>query len=221
MISSPNGNSDTISVVDWGTIPYRTAWEQQRELHAAVLAGNTPSTLVLCEHPPVITVGRVGSEANVLLPVELLAAQGVEVVEVNRGGDVTLHNPGQLVAYPVFNLRTMKEDLHWFLRCLEQAVIDTLLPLGLTAERVPGLTGVWIEQTRKICAMGLHCSRWVTYHGLALNVCNDVSQFSWIVPCGITDKAVTSVALETNTNPDMTLLKELLSNQIVKNVQKR
>ena len=130
------------------------------------------------------------------------------MIDINRGGDVTMHNEGQLVGYPIFDLRDFKQDLHWFLRQIEQAIINTVSKFGMESDRVDGLTGVWLEQARKVCAIGLHCSRWVTSHGFALNVCNNVKDFDYIVPCGIDDKEVTSIENEIGTVVDMDKVKE-------------
>jgi lipoate-protein ligase B len=188
-----------IAIEQWGIIPFDEAWERQRELALRVEQGLAPSTLVLCQHPSVITIGRTGSQTNVIAARELLQGLGINVVEIDRGGDATLHNPGQLVGYPIFNLTDFKQDLHWFLREIEQCIIDAIAEYGLVGDRVDGLTGVWIEEQRKVCAIGIHCRRWITYHGFALNVCNDLNEFSYIIPCGITDKAVTSVQAECKT----------------------
>lgn len=185
-----------IAVERWGLIPFDEAWERQRELAFRVERGEAPNTLVLCQHPTVITIGRNGTDANVLAARPLLEAQGVSVVPIDRGGDVTLHNPGQLVGYPVFNLTTLKPDLHWYLRTVEDAIIDTVAAYGITGDRVDGLTGVWVDGQRKVCAIGIHCRKWVVYHGFALNVVNDLREFQYIVPCGISDRAVTSIAVE-------------------------
>jgi len=185
-----------MNVVNWGRIDFQTAWRRQRELVDAVLFHDEPDTLVFCEHDPVITLGRTTGQGSVLLPTELLAARGIDVVEIDRGGEATVHNPGQLIAYPIFHLERTKPDLHWFMRTLEQAVIDALATFDIHAGRVQGLTGVWINDTRKICAIGVHCRKWVISHGLALNVSNDLSLFDAIIPCGIRDRGVTSVDLE-------------------------
>lgn len=185
-----------IAVERWGLIPFDEAWERQRELAFRVERGEAPNTLVLCQHPTVITIGRNGTDANVLATRPLLEAQGVSVVPIDRGGDVTLHNPGQLVGYPIFNLTTLKPDLHWYLRTVEDAIIDTVAAYGITGDRVDGLTGVWVDGQRKVCAIGIHCRKWVVYHGFALNVVNDLREFQYIVPCGISDRAVTSIAAE-------------------------
>lgn len=185
-----------IAVEDWGLIPYEESWHRQRELLHRVQRREAPNTLVLCEHPTVITIGRTGSRQHVLLPEPLLRARGIPVFEVERGGDVTLHNPGQLVGYPIFRLSDYREDLHWFVREIEQCIIELLAEFGIIGHRIPGLTGVWVAGERKICAIGLHVSRWVSWHGFALNVNNRLEEFAYIVPCGIVDKGVTSIARE-------------------------
>ncbi len=201
-------------VQDWGTIEFHDAWRRQRELAGAVLHKDHPDTLVFCEHPPVITLGRTTQEGSVLQSTELLAQQGVDVVAINRGGEATVHNPGQLVGYPVFNLSRSRQDLHWFLRLLEQAVIDALEVWELHTGRIEGLTGVWVADSRKICAIGIHCSRWVTSHGFALNVSNDLDLFDGIVPCGIRDRGVTSVLNELSFAPAMSDLKSQIANAL-------
>jgi lipoyl(octanoyl) transferase len=184
------------TVVDWGTIEFEEAWRRQRELSDAILLDGAPDTLVLCQHPDVITLGRITKQGSVVTNADLLRARGVNVLEIDRGGEATVHNPGQLVGYPIFDLNRTKPDLHWFLRTIEQSIIDALQSFGLQTGRVPGLTGVWVEEQRKICAIGIHCRRWVTTHGFALNVNNDLSLFQDIVPCGITDRGVTSLSQE-------------------------
>lgn len=198
-------------VQDWGTIEFHDAWRRQRELVGAVLHRDYPDTLVFCEHPPVITLGRTTQEGSVLQSKEILAQQGIDVVAINRGGEATVHNPGQLVGYPVFDLSRSRQDLHWFLRLLEQAVIDALEVWDLHTGRIEGLTGVWVADSRKICAIGIHCSRWVTSHGFALNVSNDLELFDGIVPCGIRDRGVTSVLNELSFAPAMSDLKSQIA----------
>jgi lipoyl(octanoyl) transferase len=189
-----------ITIEYWGAIDYRTAWERQKQLQELVQRGKRDSTLVLCEHPTVITIGKNGGRHNIVWSDEELATKSVDVVEINRGGDVTLHNRGQLVGYTIFRLTDFKPDLHWFLREMEQCIIETITAWGITGERYDGYTGVWVDAAlpaaRKICAIGIHCSRWVTAHGFALNVANDTQEFSAIIPCGISDKAVTSMQQE-------------------------
>jgi lipoate-protein ligase B len=185
-----------LTIEHWGHIEYRAAWERQKALQSAVQRGERDSTLVLCEHPAIITIGKEGGRHNIVLSDNELARRGVEVVSINRGGDVTLHNTGQLVGYTVFRLTDFKPDLHWFLREIEECIIETIAVFGLQGVRYQGYTGVWLEAQRKICAIGIHCSRWVTSHGFALNVVNDMQEFGWIIPCGISDKAVTSLKEE-------------------------
>ncbi|MBL7999381.1 MAG: lipoyl(octanoyl) transferase LipB [Candidatus Kapabacteria bacterium] len=205
-----------IHVEDWGIIGFRDAWQRQSEYVEQIRSGKRSHTLILCEHPTVITLGRAGNRSNILLPEEELERRGIDVVEINRGGDVTLHTPGQLVGYPLFNLSAMKEDLHWFLREIEQTVIDIVAEYGVESGRVDGLTGVWIGGERKICAIGLGCSRWISYHGFALNTTNILDEFGWIIPCGIEDKGITSLAKETGEDISMEHLKELTSSVFTK-----
>ncbi|MFM7543813.1 MAG: lipoyl(octanoyl) transferase LipB [Ignavibacteria bacterium] len=197
-----------ILIEDWSMIPFREAWSRQEAYVRDIQKGVRPSTLILCEHPPVLTIGREGGEQNVKIDPSLLASQGIEMIPINRGGDITAHNPGQLIGYPLFNLSEFREDLHWFLRSIEDIIMQVLEEYGIASGRVEGKTGVWIEEERKICAIGLHCSRWVTSHGFALNVNNDLSIFDWIIPCGIPDKEVTSIHRELKKNIDMEDLKE-------------
>lgn len=201
---------------DWGLIDYQIAWDKQKQLVIDVQKGKE-STLVFCEHPSVITIGKNGTEENLTQTKDFYQIKGIDVIWNNRGGDVTLHNPKQLVAYPIFNLTNFKQDLHWFLRTLEECVIETISHYGLKGERFEGYTGVWLEQQRKICAMGLHCSRWVTSHGLALNVSNDLSEFEFIIPCGIKEKQVTSISAEIGTYIDIEEVKKQLLNAFQKN----
>jgi lipoyl(octanoyl) transferase len=172
-------------------VPYAVAWEQQRELVAQrVKDGSLDDVLLLLEHPPVYTLGQ-GASLEFLKfdPTEV----NFELHRVERGGEVTYHCPGQLVAYPILNLRYYQQDLHWYLRQLEEVLIQLLALYGLKGDRVAGMTGVWLEG-RKLAAIGIKVSRWITMHGLALNVCPDLTGFERIVPCGIADKAVGSLA---------------------------
>ena len=181
--------------VDWGRTRYRDAWQRQDDLVAARLAGAAPDTLVFTEHEPVYTLGmRSGAERNLVWTPPQLAAQGIEVVPTNRGGDITYHGPGQIVGYPIVSLEAHR-DLHAYLRFLEQVVIDTVALHGLAAARREGKTGIWLGQ-RKIAAIGVAVKRWVAHHGFALNVTTNLGHFSGIVPCGITDGTVTSLAAE-------------------------
>lgn len=177
--------------VTWlGRVPYEDALELQRRLAAERISGRlTQDRLLLLEHPPVVTLGRSSHAGHVLRP------DGVQVFEVERGGDVTYHGPGQLVGYPILDLTGYRQDLHWYLRTLEQALIDALAALGIAAARRPGFTGVWTGG-RKIASIGVHVKQWVTWHGFALNVSTDLLAFDRIVPCGIAGVEMTSVERE-------------------------
>jgi lipoate-protein ligase B len=185
-----------LDVVDLGRRPYLETLDLQRALRLRRVDGSLPhDILLLVEHDPVYTLGR-GTEATSLpFPVAALEARGATVVEVERGGDVTWHGPGQLVGYPIFHLSAHREDLHWYLRTLEGALLETLGLLGIPAERVPGKTGVWTKR-RKIASLGIHVKQWVTLHGFALNVDPDLAWFEAIVPCGLHGVEMTSVARE-------------------------
>ena len=179
-----------------GTIPYVVALELQRDLARRRISGEIDEdVLLLLEHPPVVTLGRTAKEAHIVSSPERLRARGVEVHEVERGGDVTFHGPGQLVGYPIFDLKRHRKDLHWYLRQVEEALIVALEEVGIEAERSSGYTGVW-TQGRKIASIGVHARDWVTWHGFALNVTTDLSYFDLIVPCGIPQVRMTSVARE-------------------------
>ena len=185
-----------LDVVDLGQRPYREVLELQRELRLARIDGAiTNDILLLVEHDPVYTLGRGTLSSSLPVPVDALRARGAEVVEIERGGDVTWHGPGQLVGYPILHLSQHREDLHWYLRAVEQALIDTLAALGIPGKRIPGRTGVW-TRGRKIASIGIHVKQWVTLHGFALNVAPDMSWFESIVPCGIDGVVMTSVERE-------------------------
>lgn len=174
-----------------GTVPYSVAWEQQRSLVAQrVKDGNLEDILLLLEHPPVYTLGQ-GASLEFLKfdPTQV----NFEIHRVERGGEVTYHCPGQLVGYPILNLRYYQQDLHWYLRQLEEVLIQLLAIYGLKGDRIAGMTGVWVEG-RKVAAIGIKVSRWITMHGFALNICPDMTGFERIVPCGIVGKPVGSIA---------------------------
>lgn len=176
-------------------MPYEEAFALQRQIVDDVLAGGD-ETILLVQHPPILTLGAAFHVENLLLSEEAYQAQGIDIVRTDRGGDVTFHGPGQLVAYPILNLTERGKDLHRYLRALEEAVIETVAHFGLQGERNPVNTGVWIGN-RKICAMGIKVRRWVTMHGLALNCSTDLSPYETIVPCGIRgDYGVTSLSQE-------------------------
>lgn len=180
-----------------GPVPYLEALELQRDLARRRIAGEIDEDiLLLLEHPPVVTLGRTAKASHVVSSPDALRARGVEVHEVERGGDVTFHGPGQLVGYPIFDLKRHRRDLHWYLRRVEEALIVALANVGIEAERHAGYTGVW-TQGRKIASIGVHARDWVTWHGFALNVLTDLSFFDLIVPCGIPQVQMTSVVRET------------------------
>src|SRR4051795_8327394 len=181
-------------VLDLGLVPYREAWNLQRSLAGAVSQGAIPDTVIFLEHPPVVTLGRRAGEDELHVP----EGTEVEVVESDRGGRSTFHGPGQLVCYPILDLRRHGKDVKKYVRDLEEALIRTLAPLSLDATRIEGLTGVWLERPpRKIASIGVHISRWVTTHGYALNVDLDPAPFTeWITACGLEDAAFTTIARE-------------------------
>lgn len=196
-----------------GLVDYQKAWDYQEQLcksnvdiklaqrKHADFSKYTFHRLITCEHPLVYTVGKSGDESNLLAEQDTLRELGITFHKINRGGDITHHGPGQLVVYPIFDLEKFFTDIHKYLRYLEEAVILTLKEYGISAGRYEGFTGVWLDaetpqKARKICAMGIRCSRWITMHGLALNINNDLSFFNNIVPCGISDKQVTSIEKE-------------------------
>jgi lipoyl(octanoyl) transferase len=183
-------------VADLGRQPYAETLDLQRELARARITGElAQDVLLLVEHPPVVTLGRSAKEGNLVVGRGALAGRGIEVHEVERGGDVTFHGPGQLVGYPIVDLRRHKQDLHWYLRQLEEALIRAVGQYGIAGERNPAYTGVWTAG-RKLASIGVHAREWVTWHGFALNVATDLSFFDLIVPCGIQAVTMTSVERE-------------------------
>jgi lipoyl(octanoyl) transferase len=177
-----------------GVVPYREVWDLQRSLAAAVSRGAIPDTVIFCEHPPVVTVGRRTEKSELHVP----AGAAVEIVETDRGGKSTYHGPGQLVCYPILDLHRHGKNVKLYVRRFEEAIIQTLAPLGLEATRIEGLTGVWLQNPpRKVASIGVRVARWVTTHGYALNVDLDPAPFSdWITACGLEDAAFTTVSRE-------------------------
>lgn len=213
-----------ILIRDLGALRYQEAWDLQESIFAEAVADKislrnaedetqfTQNHLLFVEHPPVYTLGKSGKMENLLLDDAGLAERGIDFHKINRGGDITFHGPGQLVGYPILDLDQFFTDIHKYLRYLEEAVILTLTEYGISAGRIAGLTGVWLDvddtaKARKICALGVKCSRWVTMHGFAFNVNTDLSYFEHIIPCGIDDKAVTSLATELSHQVDMAEVK--------------
>jgi lipoyl(octanoyl) transferase len=181
-------------LLNLGAVPYREAWDLQRSISAAVLRGEVPDTVLLLEHPPVITLGRRAEEGELHVP----EGADVEIVETDRGGKSTYHGPGQLVCYPILDLTRHGQDVKKYCRDLEEALIRTVAAVGVEATRIEGLTGIWLERPpRKIASIGVHISKWVTTHGYALNVDLDPAPFTeWITACGLEDTAFTTVARE-------------------------
>lgn len=183
-------------VHDLGLLAYDAAYAFQRDAARRRLSGElADDLLILVQHPPVITLGRSTKPGNLLATPEYLESIGIQVRDIERGGDVTVHEPGQLVMYPILDLKGHKQDLHWYLRQLEEVVMRALASLGLDSERQPGQTGVWREG-RKLASIGVHAKQWITSHGVALNVENDLSTFAHTVPCGIAGVEMTTVARE-------------------------
>ena len=219
----------SVQVINLGKDDYQRVWDYQeeifkktvdqkianRKIEDQALHAKTENCLILCEHPHVYTLGKSGALENLLLDEQGLQEHEAQFYRINRGGDITYHGPGQLVAYPILDLENFFTDIHKYLRLLEETVILTLAEYGINATRSPGETGVWLDVgtpfARKICAMGVRASRWVTMHGFALNVNTDLGYFDLMIPCGIKDKAVTSMAAELNGIPqDMVEVKAKL-----------
>ncbi|GCD76549.1 octanoyltransferase [Thermaurantimonas aggregans] len=215
----------TVKLLRWGYRDYAPSWDEQEMLFKRVEEGKLLrrngqtdqyplNYLITVEHPPVYTLGKSANAANLIYPDQFYLERGAQLFKINRGGDVTFHGPGQLVVYPIFDLDQFFTDIHKYLRFLEEAVIRTLAEYGIMADRSPGETGVWIDpkglQPRKICAMGVRAARWITMHGLALNVNTDLRWFDYIIPCGIRNKAVTSIKEELNREISLNEVEEKL-----------
>jgi lipoyl(octanoyl) transferase len=205
-------NHGYIPAAEWNALESIVATTGNDELPAVV---DTRHYFLLCEHPPVYTIGKSGHEKNILISETEMSARGIQFFRTNRGGDITFHGPQQLVGYPILDLEKFYTDIGRYLRTLEEIIMMTLADYGVKGERSKGETGVWIDpgvagKERKICAMGVRCSRWVTMHGFALNVNTDLGYFDNIIPCGIENKTVTSLEKELGHPVDMNLLKEKL-----------
>ncbi len=214
---------------DWDTLDYQQAWDKQESIFAEIVKSKqenrlnntenpTENYLVFVEHPHVYTLGKSGKPENLLLDDAALEEKNATYYKINRGGDITYHGPGQIVGYPLLDLDNFFNDIHLYLRTLEEAVILTLKDYNIIAGRYTGFTGVWLdadnEKARKICALGVRCSRWVTMHGFAFNVSPDLSYFKNIIPCGIDDKDVTSMELELGYKPNLDEVKKILQKHI-------
>ena len=215
-----------VKAINKGLIDYKECWDFQESLFKKTVdlkialrdgkaEGQTENALIFCQHPHVYTLGKSGKREHLLITEEMLDKYEATYYKINRGGDITYHGPGQLVMYPIFDLDHFFTDIHKYMRYLEEAVILTLHEFGIKGGRVDGLTGVWLdggtENERKICAMGVKSSRWVTMHGIALNVNTDMNYFNHIVPCGIVDKSVTSMQQELGEEVDFTKVQKALS----------
>ena len=216
---------------DLGLIDYKEAWDYQEKRFNEILdvkknnrkenrQDPTLSYLLFCEHPHVYTLGKSGDENNLLVNEGYLKSRGATFYKINRGGDITYHGPGQIVGYPILDLDNFFTDIHKYLRYLEEAVILTLADYGIKSTRSDGETGVWLdlgsEKARKICALGVRSSRWVTMHGFAFNINSDLSYFSNIIPCGIVDKSVTSMQKELGKEVDMQEVQQKLKDHLKK-----
>ncbi|MCH1433024.1 MAG: lipoyl(octanoyl) transferase LipB [Flavobacteriaceae bacterium] len=223
------GKNKTIKIIDLGHKSYSESFEVQENYFNGTISLKrsnrktdnpqpTHNYLLWVEHPPVFTLGKSGKMEHLLVDKEALAEKGIEFYQTNRGGDITFHGPGQLVVYPIFDLDNFFTDIHKYLRFLEEAVIETLKEYGLNGSRSQGETGVWLEVgtpfARKICAMGVRASRWVTMHGLAFNINTDLSYFDHIVPCGIQGKGVTSLSKELGREIGLEEVKEKLKTHL-------
>ena len=222
-------DKNSVKIHRLGLIDYKEAWDYQENIFNDIVAlkinNRNEGTnilpqnhLVFCEHPHVYTLGKSGKEEHLLLDENGLRANGASFYKINRGGDITYHGPGQLVAYPIFDLEQFFTDIHKYMRLLEEAVITTLMEYGILGLRMEGQTGVWLgvgtTNARKICAMGVKSSRWVTMHGLGFNVNSNLSYFNHIIPCGISDKSVTSMSKELGKEVDLAIL----SNKLLRNM---
>lgn len=190
-----------LEIVDLGVCNYGTTWELQKQFHARRIAGEIPDTLILVEHPDVYTLGKNADATNLIASQDYLKSKSIEIFHVDRGGDITYHGPGQLVGYPIFNLKEHRESISWYVNAVEEVLIQTLNDFGISSNRINGLTGIWIND-KKIAAIGMRVSRWVTMHGFALNISTDLSLFSGIIPCGISNKGVTRII---DINPTVTI----------------
>lgn len=217
-------------VIDWGTVPYAESWERQTEWFDQVIHAKTHSEayanrIVVCRHPHVYTLGRSGKAENMLLDPERLRAVGADLFHIDRGGDITYHGPGQLVCYPILNLEDFRLGLKEYVHLLEEAVIRVCASYGIVADRLEGATGVWLDahgaRARKICAIGVRSSRFVTMHGLAFNINTDLRYFSYINPCGFIDKGVTSLATELGGEVDFAQAQERLAQTLAQLLEER
>lgn len=194
---------------DLGFIDYKEAWDLQYVIHSSIVSNKAEDHLFLLEHPNTYTMGKTANKSNLIGDEKYLKDKNISVYEIDRGGDITYHGPGQIVGYPILNLSNWKQDTHKYLRALEEVIINVCKDFGLDCERHPDFTGVWINN-KKIAAIGIRVSRWVTMHGFAFNINTDLSLFEGIIPCGINDKKVTSLQNETGKEQNILEVKKLL-----------
>jgi lipoyl(octanoyl) transferase len=221
----------TVHFEDWGLISYGLALEKQKDIQSQLVqfklenretekSGIPPHQyLIFCEHPPVYTLGNRAHSQNLLISTDELQARNIEIYPIRRGGDITFHGPGQMVGYPILDLEMFFTDIHKYLRYIEEGIILTLKEFDIPSGRIEGLSGVWIDpenplRARKICAVGVHCSRWITMHGFALNINTDLGYFKHIIPCGIKDKGISSMAIEKKQWIDPEKVKSLLREKL-------
>lgn len=221
-----------VRLIHKGLIDYKECFDFQTDLFNSIVQHkialrkglvqeqNTPNYFIFCEHPHVYTLGKTGDESNLLVDRDALMLKGASFYPINRGGDITYHGPGQIVGYPILDLDNFFTDINRYLRLLEESVILTLKDFGIQSGRVKGLTGVWIDgddpsKARKICALGVKLSRWVTMHGFAFNINTDLSYFDHIVPCGISDKSVTSLERELGSTQNIQEVQSILLNHLI------
>ena len=211
------GNQSISKILDYrdlGLVDYQEAWEIQKSLFEKRLNNEIPDTLLLLEHPHTYTLGKSANKENLISDDDYLKEKGIAVYDIDRGGDITYHGPGQIVGYTIFDLKNWKQDTNLFLRSIEEVIIKTCSDYGLQTSRMEKHTGVWIDD-RKICAIGIKVSRWITMHGFALNVNTDLDLFNGIIPCGITDKGVTSLQKELDKKFVIKEVKQTILNNVI------
>lgn len=214
MLDSVERESRKLVYCDLGLIDYKDAWDLQKSIHQLRTENKIDDILPLLEHPHTYTLGKTADKQNLVGDKKYLAENKISVYDIDRGGDITYHGPGQIVGYPIINLTNWKQDTHKYLRSLEEVIIKVCREYGLTGKRVEKFTGVWIDE-RKICAIGIKVSRWITMHGFAFNVNTDLKLFNGIIPCGISDKEVTSLNRELKIEVSLTEVKEKIIHHFV------
>ena len=215
---------------DWGIVPYEIAWKRQEELFNSLVRSKLEKSsytnhIVFVEHPHVYTIGKSGKESNMLMSNSFIESIGASIYHIDRGGDITYHGPGQIVCYPIINIEEFDLKLRDYIYQIEQAVIETCAHYGIEATRVDGATGVWLDKgkssERKVCAIGVRCSHFVTMHGLAFNINTDLNYFSYINPCGFVDKGVTSLQKELGHEVDIKEVTNILYERLITNITKK